>query len=152
MKIHILPNWCKKLGLTLFLIASLINGGFNFISNSIYKYGIQGINTADIGIQTNNGGIIGLLNAFTGGGLLYFIDFLAIIAMLIYMTSKEKTEDDYINKLRLESFQLTTIIGLVVVIILYATSKALVLTLDYFIFPFLWSYLLLFFLKRRVFI
>ncbi|PWK16876.1 hypothetical protein [Xanthomarina spongicola] len=151
MKTHILPNWCKKLGLILFIIASLLNGSLNFINNSINKYKISGINTSEIGTESDNG-ILGLLNAFSGGGLSYGIDFVAIIAMLIYMVSKEKVEDDYIDKLRLESFQLTFIIGLLVTIFMYILAKDLKLTLDYFIFPLLWSYIIIFFIKRKVYL
>ena len=151
MKTHILPNWCKKLGLILFIIASLLNGSLNFINNSINKYKISGIYTSEIGTERDNG-LLGLLNAFFGGGLSYGIDFVAIIAMLIYMISKEKVEDDYIDKLRLESFQLTFIIGLLVTIIMYLLAKDLKLTLDYFIFPLLWSYIIIFFIKRRMYL
>ena len=151
MKTHILPNWYKKIGLILFIIASLLNGSLNFINNSINKYKISGINTTEIGTQSDNG-ILGLLNAFSGGGLSYGIDFVAIIAMLIYMISKEKVEDDYIDKLRLESFQLTFIIGLLVTIIVYVLAKDLKLTLDYFIFPLLWSYIIIFFIKRKMYL
>ncbi|WP_158499556.1 hypothetical protein [Lutibacter profundi] len=49
------------------------------------------------------------------------------------MLSKEKVEDDYINKLRLESYQLTAIIGLAVSILLFSFTKDLKLTLNYFI-------------------
>ena len=151
MRIHILPNWYKKLGLILFIIASLLNGSLNFINNSINKYKISGINTSEIGTESDNG-ILGLLNAFSGGGLSYGIDFVAIIAMLIYMISKEKVEDDYIDKLRLESFQLTFIIGLLVTIFMYVLAKDLKLTLDYFIFPLLWSYIIIFFIKRKMYL
>jgi len=72
--------------------------------------------------------------------------------MLIYMISKEKVEDDYIDKLRLESFQLTFIIGLLVTIIVYVLAKDLKLTLDYFIFPLLWSYIIIFFIKRKMYL
>ena len=149
MKTQILPNWCKKLGLILFIIASLLNGSLNFINNSLNKYKISGINSSEIGTQSDNG-LRGLLNAFSGGGLGYGIDFFAIIAMLIYMISKEKVEDDYIDKLRLESFQLTFIIGLLVTIVMYVLAKDLKLTLDYFIFPLLWSYIIIFFIKRKM--
>lgn len=138
MKTHILPHWCKKLGLILFIIASLINGGLNFINNS--------------GLGKNDNGLLGILNAFIGGGLSYVIDFVAIIAMLIYMISKEKVEDDYINKLRLESFQLTFIIWLLITIVIYILDKDLKLTLEYFIFPLLWSYIIIFFIKRRMYL
>ena len=151
MKTHILPNWCKKLGLILFIIASLLNGSLNFINNSINKYKISGINPSELGTESDNG-ILGLLNAFSGGGLSYGIDFVAIIAMLIYMISKEKVEDDYIDKLRLESFQLTFIIGLLVTIFMYVLAKDLKLTLDYFIFPLLWSYIIIFFIKRKMYL
>lgn len=151
MKTQILPNWCKKLGLILFIIASLLNGSLNFINNSINKYGLSGINSSELGEQSNNE-IFGLLNAFTGGALSYGIDFLAIVSILIYMISKEKVEDDYINKLRLESFQLTFIIGLITTIVVYILDKNLKLTLDYFIFPLLWSYIIIFFIKRRMYL
>ena len=137
MKTQILPNWCKKLGLIFFIIASLLNGSLNFINNSIDK---------------SDKGLSGLLNTFSGGGLNYGIDFFAIIAMLIYMISKEKVEDDYIDKLRLESFQLTFIIGLLVTVVIFVLDKDLKLTLDYFIFPLLWSYIIIFFIKRKMYL
>ena len=151
MKIQISPNWCKKLGLILFIIASLLNGSLNFINNSTNKFNITGINTSELAIQTDNG-LLGLLNAFSVGGLSYGIDFFAIIAILIYMISKEKVEDDYIDKLRLESFQLTFILGLLVTIVIYVLDKDLKLTLDYFIFPLLWSYITIFFIKRKMYL
>lgn len=149
MKTQILPNWYKKLGLIIFFFATVLNGGVNFLSSSkIYR--ISGI---DIGKSVEyDGGFRGLLSAFTGGAFPHYIDVLAIIGMLVYMISREKVEDDYINKLRLESFQLTTVIGLVIAIIIYATSRDLMLTLDYYIFPFIWTYLILFFIKRRFYI
>ena len=149
MKIQILPNWCKKLGLILFIIASLLNGSLNFFN----KYKISGINASELGTQSDNdSGILVLLNAFSGGALSYGIDFFAIIAMLIYMISKEKVEDDYIDKLRLESFQLAFIIGLLVTIVIYVLDKDLKLTLDYFILPLLWSYIAIFFIKRKMYL
>lgn len=151
MKTQILPNWCKKLGLMLFIIASLLNGSLNFINNSINNNGVSGINSSEFGEQSSNE-FLALLNAFTGGALSYGIDFLAIIAILVYMISKEKVEDDYINKLRLESFQLTFIIGLLTTIVVYILDKNLKLTLDYFIFPLLWSYIIIFFIKRRMYL
>ncbi len=148
MKIQILPSKYKKIGLILFSIASLCNGGINFIANSIYKYKTLENTTINMEEFYDNS-FLTLLNAFSGGGLLYGIDFFAILAILIYMISKEKTEDDYIHKLRLESFQLTFIIGLLVTIITYILAKDIKLTLDYFIFPLLWCYLIIFFFKRK---
>ena len=67
------------------------------------------------------------------------------------MLSKEKVEDDYINKLRLESYQLTAIIGLVVSILLFSFAKDLKLTLDYFIMLYLLFYLVIFFIKKKLY-
>lgn len=152
MKIQILPNWYKKLGLIIFFFATVMNGGINFLSSS-KLYRIQGIDINSIAkSHGHDGGIRALLTAFTGGAFPYYIDVVAILGMLIYMIAREKVEDDYINKLRLEAFQLTTIIGLIAAIIIYITAKGLMLTLDYFIFPFIWAYLILFFVKRRFYI
>ena len=134
MKTQILPNWGKRLGLSVFILATLLNGGINFFST-----------------RTNSdNGILGLLNAFSGGALFYSINFIAIVGMLLYMLSREKIEDDYINKLRLESFQLTFIISLVLTIIIYALNINIKLTLDYFIFPLLGTFLIIFFIKRKI--
>lgn len=66
------------------------------------------------------------------------------------MLSKEKIEDDYISKLRLESYQLTAIIGLIISLILYGFSENLKFTLDYFISLFMYFYLITFFIKKRL--
>ena len=60
-------------------------------------------------------------------------------------------EDDYINKLRLKSFQLTSFIGLALTIIAYSISEEIRLTLDYFIILFLWIYLGIFAIKKRIY-
>ena len=67
------------------------------------------------------------------------------------MLSKEKIEDDYINQLRLESYQLTAIIGIVISILLYAFAESKKLTLDYFITLFMYLYLITFFIKKRIY-
>ncbi len=136
MKTQILPNWCKKLGLIIFIISLPIGFGQDFFN------GLNGLPYKTEGIIT----------AFVGGKFTtHFFNILAIIGMLIYMLSKEKIEDDYINILRLESFQLTAIVGLFVSILLFSFSKDVKLTLDYFIFLFIWVYITAFFIKKRVY-
>ncbi len=156
MKIYILPNWFKKIGLTFFIVASLLNGSINFLNSSNKLYSIDaplpGINVNELGIDSASNGFKGLINAFTGGALPYIINILAIIGIFVYIVSREKVEDDFINKLRLESFQLTTIIGLMVATVFYIVAGETKFTLDYFIFPLLWSYLIIFFLKRKLYI
>jgi len=87
---------------------------------------------------------------YFGENFIHFFEVLGIFGMLIYMLSKEKIEDDYINMLRLESFQLTAIVGLLISILLYAISADIKLTLDYFISIFMMFYLVTFFIKKRL--
>ena len=138
MKTQILPNWCKKLGFLIFIVFTFLGGGDDFIDG--YKSGYSMID------QTGSD----IFKSYFGKNLRHFFEILGIIGILIYMMSKEKVEDDYINKLRLESFQLTAIIGLGLTILLYAFSKDLKLTLDYFIMLFLMFYLVIFFIKKRI--
>lgn len=138
MKTQILPNWFKKLGFLIFIVFTFLGGGDNFIDG--YKSGYSMID------QTGSD----IFKSYFGENLIHFFEILGIIGILIYMMSKEKVEDDYINKLRLESFQITAIIGLGLTILLYAFSKDLKLTLDYFIMLFLMFYLVIFFIKKRI--
>lgn len=140
MKTQILPNWFKKIGLIIFIGGSIIGGGDDFIRGFNEGYNGKPYNyTNESGLITNYFGEIGVHTFYV----------LSFIGMLIYMLSKEKIEDDYINLLRLESFQLTTIIGLLVSIIFFSFSKDIKLTLDYYIILFVWGYLITFFIKKR---
>jgi len=143
MKTQILPNWFKKTGLIIFIVGSIIGGGDHFIrgfNEGYNSYDGKPYNyTNESGLITNYFGEIGVHTFYV----------LSFIGMLIYMLSKEKIEDDYINLLRLESFQLTTIIGLLVSIIFFSFSKDIKLTLDYYIILFVWGYLITFFIKKR---
>ncbi len=144
MKIQILPNWCKKLGLILFLITSFITSGDAAING--YNHGYNAGRGYSQVIKNKST----LFLSYFGENFLHIFDILAIIGILIYMLSKEKVEDDYINKLRLESYQLTAIIGLIISILLYVFSKDLKLTLDYFIYLYLWFYIIIFSIKKRI--
>jgi hypothetical protein len=137
MKTQILPNWCKKLGITLFIVFSFISGLDDFIDGFNSGKGLQ--------IGDSN-----LFKSYFGENLLHYFSVISIIGMIIYMLSKEKIEDDYINKLRLESYQLTAIIGLIISLILYGFSENLKFTLDYFISLFMYFYLITFFIKKRL--
>ena len=81
----------------------------------------------------------------------HVLEILSILGLIIYMFSKEKIEGDYINKLRLKFFQLTLFIGLAITIIAYAISEEIRLTLDYFIILFLYIYLGIFAIKKRIY-
>jgi len=140
MKIQILPNWCKKLGFLIFLVTSIISGVGDFIDGFMDGWNGTPYKT-EIGSNL-------FLNYF-GANLLHVFSVLAIVGMIIYMISKEKIEDDYINRLRLESFQLTAIIGLLMSLVLFAFTNHFELTLDYFIILFLWVYFIVFFIKKN---
>ena len=142
MKTQILPNWCKKLGVALFIIFSFISGGDDFI-NGFYD-GFNGLPS-----NPNSSDSVLFLNYFSES-VLHLFSIISMLGVLIYILSKEKVEDDYIQKLRLDSFQLTAIIGLVASILLYSFSKNIKLTLDYYIFLFIWCYLIIFFIKKRM--
>ena len=141
MKTQIFPNWCKKLGLTLFIVFSFISGFDDFIEgfNSGFNYG------KDLHIANTN-----VFKSYFGENLLHYFSVISIIGMLIYMLSKEKIEDDYISKLRLESYQLTAIIGLIISLLLYAFSKDLKFALENFISLFMYFYLITFFIKKSL--
>ena len=134
MKIKMLPNWGKKLGFLIFITCFFISDYSDFMD------GLTG--------QSSNSG---KYEDLVGKQLSHVLEILSILGLIIYMFSKEKIEDDYINKLRLKSFQLTSFIGLALTIIAYAISEEIRLTLDYFIILFLWIYLGVFAIKKRVY-
>ncbi len=136
MKIKMLPNWCKKLGFSIFLLGFIISG---------YKGFMEGLSNGLNGEKYDN------FEKLLSDPVLHLFDIVAIAGMLIYVFSQEKIEDDYINKLRLESYQLTALIGLGITVLLYILSKDIKLTLDYFIILFLWLYLITFALKKRAY-
>lgn len=154
MRLQILPNWCKKLGLAIFFIFSIISGYDDTIGAFCDGWNAY----PSIEDTTENKQHIvkpiehtTIFKDFFGAKTLRYLDALSIFGILIYMLSKEKVEDDYINQLRLESYQLTAIVGILISILLYAFSENIKLTLDYFITLFMYFYLITFFIKKRIY-
>lgn len=143
MKLQIFPNWCKKLGIAMFIVFSFISGGDDFING--FNDGLNGLP-----YNPKESESVIFLNYFNTP-ILHLFSILSILGILIYMLSKEKIEDDYIGHLRFESFQLTAIIGLAISILLYSFSEDIKLSLDYFIYLFIWTYLITFFIKKRMY-
>ena len=85
-----------------------------------------------------------------GENIVHVFYILSLVGMIIYIMSKEKIEDDYINKLRLESYQLTALISLFAALILFVFSSQLKFNIDDFITNFLFIYLITFFIKKRI--
>lgn len=148
MKTQILPNWFKKVGLIMFIVGSIIGVGDDFVAGFRDGYNAASFGDSnDININLDQDRIT---EFFGGESVTHFFYVLSFIGLLIYMLSKEKVEDDYINKLRLESFQLTYIVTLVITILMIADPKRLNFSLDYFINFFFLFYLITFFIKKRI--
>jgi hypothetical protein len=155
MKLQILPNWCKKLGLAMFIIFSCIAAGDDFLEGFEVGYNSTRLPT-EINVENSNytppaKSEISIFKNYFGAKTLRYLDALSIFGILMYMLSKEKVEDDYINQLRLESYQLTAIVGILISILLYAFSENIKLSLDYFITLFMYFYLITFFIKKRIY-
>ena len=148
MKVKMLPNWCKKLGLAVFLIGVIVSGikGWNSVEDcSPYKGSSVVISEASQVKKQNLESVISNNENMDLDGVI------VVIGMFIYMFSKEKIEDDYINILRLESFQLTSLIGLVSIIIIYIISGNISFDIDSLTNLFLIFYLIIFAIKKRIY-
>ena len=153
MNIQILPNWCKKVGVLMFItfvILSGINGaidGYNSYDNNVNDEREVLFPDENLNAKPK----LELSKSKVLGDYVHVFNILAICGMIIYMMSKEKIEDDYINMLRLESYQLTTLIFLFACLIIYIISENIHLTVDYYIELFLTLYLVVFFIKKRIY-
>ncbi len=144
MNLQIFPNWGKKVGVTMFIIGLLILSFLiiNAIINSTkgtspyetgYLFGKQLYNV--LHTETFLGIVTGRITTL-----------LTIMGMIIFLLSKEKVEDEYINKLRLEAYQLTSFLVaclLFLVFILGGNISALFLLYIFFA-----SYLVIFTIKK----
>ncbi len=133
MNIQILPNWCKKLGLILFIITVLLTAGDPFMDGS-----------SGVPLGTNH-----FFKDFYGTILFSILDILPTISLLIYLLSKEKIEDDFIKLLRLEAYQITTAIFLSLAFIFYVISPDTSFGLDWFLSLFMILFLIIFFFKKQ---
>ncbi|MCD8401588.1 hypothetical protein [Tenacibaculum finnmarkense] len=140
MNTQILPNWSKKIGLTVFVIGSFMEGRDHFIEGFTGKPYQSLQNT---GVFT--------FREYFGDNLIHLFGMFSLIGMIIYIVSKEKIEDDYINKLRLESYQITALIVLSASLLLYGISNNFTVNIDSFISVYSWIYLLIFGIKKRQF-
>ena len=129
MKTQILPNWFKKVGLLLFIVFSFLGSGDAYLEG--YNRGYYYNKDIPENVKTD------LFSSYFGETLVHSFNIIAIIGMIIYIMSKEKIEDDYINKLRLESYQLTALISLFSALIMFLFSSQLKFYIDDFITMFL---------------
>ncbi|CDF77758.1 conserved hypothetical membrane protein [Formosa agariphila KMM 3901] len=153
MNIQILPNWCKKLGALAFIVFTFISAAYYTVDCNEYC-----INTPQIESSQDNHPNTTQSETkpesldHSENNLSHLFSILSYVGLFIYMLSREKVEDDYINKLRLESYQLTIILLLIISIITYAFFKELRMSFDYFLETFMILYLIIFFFKKRIYV
>ena len=139
MNLQVFPNWCKKLGIVTFVIFFILSG---FDNHAITDF-IKGYNLIS-SIEYNDYDKI-----YFGESTILLFSTLSLVGMLIYMLSKESVEDDFINKLRLESYQLAFFIITSITLILNIFGVSLDISVDTVIFLLLSSYLIIFAIKKR---
>tara|TARA_R110002096_G_C14432422_1_gene710022 strand:- start:280 stop:723 length:444 start_codon:yes stop_codon:yes gene_type:complete len=147
MSIKMLPNKFKKLGFFLFFLGFIVSSTSISARKSFY----DGYNSAKASNYISPALEPIFIEKYFGENIMHLFDVLIVLGLLLYMLSKEKIEDDYINALRLESFQLTSLLALASSIILYIFSKDLKLGLDIFITIFLVIYFITFAIKKRLY-
>ncbi|MEO9572233.1 MAG: hypothetical protein ABJH82_00310 [Polaribacter sp.] len=163
MKIKMLPNWCKKVGLIIFFLSIVINFSYVDSRESFCKGYNDGYNSTrteskSLFRKSSETKEIKTLNfkpffieKVLGSNSIHLFDVSILLGMIIYILAKEKIEDDYINKLRLESYQLTSVLVLFAALGLYSFFENLKFSLNIFITLYLLSYLIIFALKKRVY-
>ncbi|MDO6759623.1 hypothetical protein Q4566_05365 [Tamlana sp. 2_MG-2023] len=152
MNIQILPNWCKKLGLIIFLLSAVPSFIAGFHDGLKAGANTQEYNTIfQTNPETEKEHTTIKETKYINDNLLHISDIIALFGMIIYIISKEKIEDDYINKLRLDSYVLTVLILLCISLMVYIFSGNINVHLDLILSIFLTLYLVIFFFKKRIY-
>ena len=134
MNFQILPNWCKKLGLAIFIIAALLTAGDSFM---------DGFNNVPEGTHHYFKDLYGPI-------LFHLLYILPVFGLLIYLFSKEKIEDDLIKLLRLQSYQITIISFILSALVIYLFSHQIDISLEITLELFMMVYLIVFWNKKRL--
>lgn len=133
MNVQILPNWGKRLGLFVFFISLFLVAGDGFLD----------------GFNGSPDGTHHYFEDLLGTTLFYFVNVLPVIGLLIYMLSKEKVEDDYIRLIRLQSYQTTVIILLIIALAIYLFDVYYEVSLDMVLSLFMILFLVIFHFKKE---
>ncbi len=133
MSFQILPNWFKKVGVVIFILFSLLTAGDSFMD------GLTGVTE----------GTHHYFRDLYGKTLFSIFYILPTLGLLVYLFSKEKTEDDFIMILRLQSYQITVVIFLLIAFIVYLVYPKIQLSLDLWLSLFMIFYLILFSYKKK---
>jgi len=133
MKIQLLPNYFKWIGLVLFFVGG-VPSFFEGYTDGRNDYGTNQIeNPFPFSEQT-----------------ILIAAIISLLGLIIYVLSKEKIEDEYLNKLRWESAIASFFISFVIVIInivIYGTKD--LIDAQFIMELQLLLYLIIFFFKKR---
>ena len=154
MNIQVFPNWTKKIAITVFIISYIISYSQDAIN--ALKEGYNASNSYEI--NNNNSRYINnvdekvnVFEEYLGHKAIHIFKFLTLLSMLVYLMSREKVEDDFIKILRLEAFQLTAIIFIIGEIVFFLFDESIKYRIGDFASDFLTLYLLIFFIKKRIY-
>lgn len=146
MHIQIFPNWFKKLSLIVFLFASFLAGADDFLRGYSAGYNGSLVNYTESKFEDFKV----VTNMLGGKNIIHLLEILAVLALISYMLSKEKVEDDYINILRLESYQLSFLVISVTALLFHTLHQEFFYGVYDSVSLFVWLYLIIFYFKKRL--
>ncbi len=151
MDIQILPNWFKKVAVILFVISTLLSGADDFIAgwHEGVRQGNKNNSIAEMYEKSNHNNYY-FTNMIGGKEVTHWFGVLASLALLTYLLSKEKIEDDYIKLLRLESYQLSFIIVTIIALFYYLFNKELFFGIADSVNILMLLYLVIFYFKKQL--
>ncbi len=145
MNLQIFPNWGKKVGIAIYILFFGLEARDSFMAGwyaAEYKLPFG----AHFSLKEHS---LFTFQEYFGENLMLLFGTLTFIGMLIYMFSKEKVEDDFINKLRLESYQLSFIGVTVLGLVLHLLGLDAEFGLETILSLLLGTYLIIFAIKKR---
>lgn len=151
MSFQILPNWCKKLGVGLFVVFSYLEGRDDFIrgfNEGRKEWNCKNNPSCEPSFSLQENGIFSFDEYFGESTILLF-GTISMIGMIVYILSKEKIEDDYIKILRLESYQLSFLVTTIISLVLYLFGLNKEVEMATIISILLGLYLIIFAIKKR---
>jgi len=132
MKIQLLPNYFKWIGLLM------------FIAGGVPEF-IEGYNSYECKNCDNS-----TIPQFFSEQTAFILSVISLLGMIVYALSREKIEDEFIKVLRWQSATLTFVLTVIIMLItLFVYKKADVLTAYNILEIQLYLYLIIFFFKKR---
>lgn len=145
MNVQIFPNWVKKITIPVFLISFVTSQADDFIKGWRDGHNNQSYNY-DPDRSTR------LVEIYMGGGrVMHILEVISLLMVLFYVLSKEKIEDEYIKKLRFESYQVSFILIVIIAITFYTFDIDFRYGLGDSVGIFMFLYLIIFFFKKRIY-